>query len=171
MQKKKEKKMESKEATNTSIELEVTPPKTQTDTPSLAPNQDTLKVGPITQLDQLSPQTPPKPRKPRKSPKGVAYIAPMKGFVWNPLLKLARNRPCPCLSNRKFKQCCLNKLPKAIPESLAKDYREQMAKPDLIFITKENEERVKHLSKSVTADSAAYGVKTDAKEGDRITGD
>lgn len=67
----------------------------------------------------------------------------MPGFEWNPLLNLPRNRPCPCLSGKKFKACCLNKLPRAVPESLAKQYVEQMGKPDLIFLTKENEHKVK----------------------------
>jgi hypothetical protein len=30
-----------------------------------------------------------------------------------------------------------------VPENIAKQYEEQMAKPDLVFLTKENEQRLK----------------------------
>lgn len=67
----------------------------------------------------------------------------MPGYTWNPLLGLPRNRPCPCLSGAKFKQCCLHKLPKAIPIEAAEEFIEQMKKPDLVFVTRENEEYLK----------------------------
>lgn len=76
---------------------------------------------------------------PRKSPTGMV---PLPGFAWNPLFKLPRNRPCPCQSGRKFKACCLPRLPKAVPIEEAKAYADQMTKPDLVFLTKENEARI-----------------------------
>lgn len=67
---------------------------------------------------------------------------PKPGFARNPLLTLPRNNKCPCLSGKKFKKCCLNKLPRVIPESLAKNFEEQMSKPDLVFVTADNKELV-----------------------------
>src|SRR5258706_166668 len=66
------------------------------------------------------------------------YLAPMAGHQWNPLRKLERNRPCPCLSGKKFKNCHLNLLPLTVTNADADKFREQMARPDLIFVTKEN---------------------------------
>jgi hypothetical protein len=70
---------------------------------------------------------------------------PGPGFTWNPLLKIPRNRQCPCLSGKKFKVCCLDTLPRVVSEKDAKQYAEQMAKLDLVFLTKENEEKVKRI--------------------------
>lgn len=39
-----------------------------------------------------------------------AYIPP-PGYVWNPLQKYPRNLFCPCTSGKKFKKCCLSKMP------------------------------------------------------------
>lgn len=75
------------------------------------------------------------------------YLAPLPGYEWNPVLSLPRNRPCPCLSGRKFKACCLPKLPKAVPAALAKQYREQMSKPDLVFVNSENADQVVSIAK------------------------
>lgn len=80
-------------------------------------------------------------------PKGSVVMAPLPGFTWNPLTTLPRNRQCPCLSGQKFKLCCLPKLPKVIPVKDAELFREQMEKPDLIFLTKENEALVKSVAK------------------------
>jgi hypothetical protein len=80
---------------------------------------------------------------PQSLPEGRCFLAPMPGFQWNPLLTLPRNRPCPCLSGKKFKVCCIGHLPKVVPEKLADEYREQMNKPDLVFLTPENQEEVK----------------------------
>lgn len=74
---------------------------------------------------------------------GRVFLAPMPGFQWNPLLNLPRNRPCPCLSGKKFKACCLDRLPKVVADTAAKEYREQMKKPDLVFLTHKNQEEVK----------------------------
>lgn len=78
---------------------------------------------------------------PKRQPERT-FIAPMPGFVWNPLLTLPRNRPCPCLSGLKFKACCLHKLVKAVTPEVAKSYREQMSAPDLVFITQDNGKKV-----------------------------
>src|SRR4051812_25939384 len=69
-------------------------------------------------------------------------IKPRPGLVWNPLLRLPPNRKCPCQSGLKFKKCCRDKLPKAVPEKDADNFKLQMAKPDLVFITKENQEKL-----------------------------
>ncbi len=68
----------------------------------------------------------------------LAMRRPLKGYAWNPLRKLPRNKPCPCRSGLKFKRCCLANLQPIIPESAAEAYKEQMAKPDLVFVTKTN---------------------------------
>jgi len=37
----------------------------------------------------------------------VSYLyAPKDGWVANPILRLRRNIPCPCGSEKKFKKCC-----------------------------------------------------------------
>lgn len=41
------------------------------------------------------------------------------GWQWNPLLKTPRNKPCPCGKPVKFKECCLPKLPRAVPTTEA----------------------------------------------------
>lgn len=38
-----------------------------------------------------------------------------EGFMWNPLLKLPRNSPCPCKSGKKFKKCHLPKMTRMLP--------------------------------------------------------
>lgn len=83
-----------------------------------------------------TPQPPPPPG-------GRVFLAPMPGYQWNPLLGLPRNKPCPCLSGKRFKACCLGRLPKVVADAVAKQYREQMAKPDLVFLTRENQEEVR----------------------------
>lgn len=44
------------------------------------------------------------------------------GYVWNPLMKIPRNSPCPCGSGKKWKKCHLRILPQAmkLPEGLVK---------------------------------------------------
>lgn len=78
-----------------------------------------------------------------KPPEGRAFLAPLPGFVWNPLRKLPPNMPCPCRSLKKFKKCCLNNLPPAVPEGLAKRYEEQIALGSLVFLTEKNADRMK----------------------------
>jgi hypothetical protein len=73
------------------------------------------------------------------------YLAPLPGHEWNPLLKLPVNMKCPCKSGLKFKMCCRPKLPHAVPENLAKQYRIQMERPDLVFLTPENQEAIKEV--------------------------
>jgi len=53
--------------------------------------------------------------------------------------------PCPCLSGKKFKKCCLPTLPMAVSENEAKHHLEQMSKPDLVFMTADNQDRLKEL--------------------------
>lgn len=64
---------------------------------------------------------------------------PAKGFARNPLLGLPRNEPCPCRSGKKFKVCCLRTLPEVVPEVVAAQHRQQMSRPDLVFMTQENQ--------------------------------
>lgn len=65
-----------------------------------------------------------------------------QGYAWNPLLTFPRNKYCPCQSGKKFKACCLSTLPAAVTLATAKKYKEAMAKPALVFLTKENQEKV-----------------------------
>lgn len=74
-------------------------------------------------------------------------IAPMEGYEWNPLRTLPPNQPCPCLSGRKFKKCCKDGLPLAVPKGVADQFRAQMKKPDLVFLTKTNGEKVMQATK------------------------
>lgn len=43
------------------------------------------------------------------------FFRPKEGYVDNPLLKRGRNDPCYCPSGKKFKKCCMKKMPKYIP--------------------------------------------------------
>jgi hypothetical protein len=106
------------------------------ETPSTEPESKNSLIG----SEELKAHQPPEPQRPN-DPR--CFRAPMPGFVWNPIRTYPRNNPCPCRSGQKFKACCLNRLPPAVPEELARQYREQMKKPDLIFITKENEGYIK----------------------------
>jgi hypothetical protein len=72
----------------------------------------------------------------------LAALKLREGFDWNPLLTLPPNRPCPCLSGLKFKRCCRRRLPRVVREDVAKAYRAEMAKPDLIFRTPENADKI-----------------------------
>lgn len=83
--------------------------------------------------------------------KGTLAMKPMKGFTWNPLRTLPRNSLCPCLSGQKFKKCCLNKLPLVVAEKVAEDFKEQMKKPDLVFMTKDNQEKIKAKAEALAA--------------------
>lgn len=96
---------------------------------------------PVMRLPQRPPGIPANAR-PMLVKGKVAWVGPNPGFDWNPLLDLPKNRPCPCRSGAKFKQCCLHKLPKVVPVKVAEGFREQMAKPDLVFLTKENEQQI-----------------------------
>jgi hypothetical protein len=70
-------------------------------------------------------------------------LAPLPGFVWNPLRKLPPNSLCPCRSRKKFKKCCLPKLPAAVPAALADQYRRQIAQGNLTFMTEDNVDDLK----------------------------
>jgi len=67
---------------------------------------------------------------------------PIPGFARNPLLTLPRNQACPCRSGKKFKRCCLKVIPGVVTELMAKDFAAQMKKPDLVFVTNDNEAKV-----------------------------
>ena len=97
----------------------------------------------LTEQEGSRPETTEVSPRPKREPK--YYMAPLKGYEWNPLLKLPRNSKCPCKSGKKFKACCLQTLPKAITSKLAADYKVQMLQPDLVFITKTNEEQLKAM--------------------------
>lgn len=87
----------------------------------------------------------------RKMEKQGIQIPP--GFAKNPLLKLEPNRTCPCLSGKKFKVCCRDKLALIVPENVAKDFEVQMSKPDLVFMTPDNEAKIqKHIAPHVKAE-------------------
>jgi hypothetical protein len=38
--------------------------------------------------------------------------------------------------------CCLHRIPKAVTDDIAKQYREQMKNPDLVFVTPDNEAKL-----------------------------
>lgn len=73
-------------------------------------------------------------------------------MVPNPLRSLPRKSPCPCRSGKKFKLCCLIKLPAMVFDGLAEQYREQMAKPDLVFLTPDNAEEVREAVEALRKD-------------------
>lgn len=69
-------------------------------------------------------------------------VKPAPGFTFNPLLKLGPNIPCPCLSEKKFKVCCRDQLAPFVTIEVAKSFEEQMAMPDLVFMTPHNKEKI-----------------------------
>jgi hypothetical protein len=71
------------------------------------------------------------------------FLGPAPGFTYNPLLKFPRNSPCPCRSGKKFKQCCLTRIPQIVKVEDAKSFKEQMSRPNLTFVTEENKETLK----------------------------
>jgi len=75
-------------------------------------------------------------------------LALMPGMEWNPLRTLDRNRPCPCLSERKFKVCCLPTLPVAVTAKQAAEIKIAMSKPDLVFATRENQGKLIGVAKA-----------------------
>lgn len=76
---------------------------------------------------------------------------PKRGFAFNPLRALPRNSLCPCKSGKKFKSCHLRLLPEIVTEETAAKYREQMLKPDLVFITNENQAQIAELAGEAAA--------------------
>ena len=64
----------------------------------------------------------PKPQKPKP---GHGY-KPAPGFAYNPLLSYPRNDECFCGSKKKFKKCCLDKIPRVVKKSDAKKYSNYM---------------------------------------------
>lgn len=106
---------------------------------------DHVATGPQTiSLQGINSTSRPNDLNPKKDHK--TYLAPLPGHVWNPLRSLPRNSQCPCPSGKKFKACHLDKLPWAVPADTARQYIDQMAKPDLVFVTKENQAEVIRLA-------------------------
>jgi len=66
-------------------------------------------------------------RKPKKSEykkfQKTLYV-PARGRVFNPLRGYPRNKPCFCGSKKKFKKCCLQKMPDTITKEEDKKLRE-----------------------------------------------
>ncbi len=68
---------------------------------------------------------------------------PKEGLVWNPLVALPRNMPCPCASGKKFKSCHLPNLPRVVPKDLAAQYGLAMKNPELVrFINDDKKDAV-----------------------------
>ncbi len=53
-------------------------------------------------------------------------VKPKAGFVANPLLGYPRNAPCLCESQKKWKQCCLPKMPRFIPAEEERDHKKML---------------------------------------------
>ena len=123
---------------------------------------------PMQKENELEKNSLPAPEeKSESTPQPVrTFLAPLPGFTWNPLMKLPGNRTCPCQSGKKFKRCCLPMLPRAVPEKVAALYREQMKKPGLTFLTRENEEvmrkRAEAQGKRLPPDYVAKDATPDA---------
>jgi hypothetical protein len=92
------------------------------------------EMRPLTEQEASSLRQNSKPSKAKR-----VLLAPLPGFTYNPLLKLPRNSPCPCRSDKKFKACCLSTLPQVVPTADAEKFAEAMKRPNLTFVTKENE--------------------------------
>jgi hypothetical protein len=99
------------------------------------------------------------PTKLQQQPHKLA-IKPLPGFTHNPLLKLPRNRKCPCLSGKKFKACHLPLLPRVVSQDDAEKFSKQMRQDDLVFITKENEALIKDANARLSGDTASQGVES-----------
>lgn len=82
----------------------------------------------------------------KKHAKKQRVMVPNPGWTHNPLLRLPRNKECPCRSGKKFKVCCQRTLPRLVTVQDAKNFCEQMAKPDLVFMTKTNAEVLKKIA-------------------------
>jgi hypothetical protein len=54
---------------------------------------------------------------------GVMY-RPNPGFDWNPLVDMVKpNDKCVCGSEKKWKKCCKDRIPKVIPAPIARQIR------------------------------------------------
>ncbi len=84
------------------------------------------------------------------APKGGRMAWALKpGYAWNPLLKYPRNDECPCGSGTKFKNCHLNKMPRAIPVAAAADYVKALRMDvPLKFIEDDSKDLVTHEENS-----------------------
>jgi hypothetical protein len=59
------------------------------------------------------------------------------------------------MSGQKFKTCCLPKLSPVVTEKDAENFLEQMGKPDLVFVTRENQDRIGELIAKRSTEVAA----------------
>jgi uncharacterized protein YchJ len=66
-----------------------------------------------------------------------AYVV-KDGFVANPLMKIPRNSKCPCQSGKKFKVCCMSRVPRFVTAEIAEKHKKQMLRPNLTFRIVEN---------------------------------
>lgn len=57
-----------------------------------------------------------------------------EGYAYNPSLKLPRNSKCRCDSGFKFKDCCLNRIPRYVTEAQADKIKKDMQHPDFKFV-------------------------------------
>jgi len=67
--------------------------------------------------------------------KPYGYMPP-KGYVWNPLRAYPRNLFCPCRSMKKFKKCCLPKMPATVKAEDEKVLKEAVQKALKIHLTR-----------------------------------
>ena len=63
----------------------------------------------------------------KQKAKPMGYVPP-EGYVWNPLRAYPRNLFCPCTSGKKFKKCCLPKMPATVKAEDEKMLKEAVQK-------------------------------------------
>lgn len=83
-------------------------------------------------------------------------------LVRNPLLKYPRNSRCPCLSGKKFKRCCLPRLMPLVPPQVALQFKGAMQRPDLVFLTQENADKLREQAKEQGKELPLWGEKSDS---------
>jgi len=72
------------------------------------------------------------------------YFKLIDGFSHNPLLRYGRNDPCICGSNKKFKKCCLPKLPRGVPSPIADDMKNKSVGTQAAILLEYIKEQQKH---------------------------
>lgn len=66
--------------------------------------------------------------------------------VQNPVIEVVPwESPCPCLSRKKFQDCCLRNQPASVPESVADQLRHQLSRPGFVLLTHANRDRFKEI--------------------------
>lgn len=100
------------------------------------------------QNDELKKNEEIKPEQKMKpiSKEPEAFIAPLPGYSWNPLLRLEPNTLCPCQSGKKFKKCCKNLCVPAVPEAQAKELEKHMSRPSMKFLFNEDKTQMHIVS-------------------------